>query len=55
MGHMGPVSPEMLLRGVEALARALSALGMESRLAQSGVQACAAALSGEARQMAAAS
>ncbi len=40
MGHMGPVRPDMLLRGVTALARALGELGMEPRLAQAGVEAC---------------
>jgi aspartate aminotransferase-like enzyme len=50
VGHMGPVQPEMLLRGVQALARALSELGMEARRAQAGVDACAAALAGEARE-----
>jgi len=41
MGHMGPVQPDMLMRGVVALANALSAHGMDPKLAQSGVEACA--------------
>ena len=40
VGHMGPVTPAMLARGVQALARALGELGMEVRLAQAGVEAC---------------
>lgn len=44
MGHMGPVQPDMLLRGVSAIARALAELGMEANLAQSGVEACARVL-----------
>jgi hypothetical protein len=34
----------MLLRGVQALARALSELGMEAKVAQAGVEACAQVL-----------
>ena len=34
--HMGPVRPDMLLRGVKALARALAELGMDAKLAQAG-------------------
>ena len=41
VGHMGPVKPDMLLRGVRALARALKELGMDAKLAQGGVEACA--------------
>jgi aspartate aminotransferase-like enzyme len=44
VGHMGPVRPDMLLRGVQALARALSELGMEAKVAQAGVEACAQVL-----------
>lgn len=44
VGHMGPVRPAMLARGVTALARALGELGMDARLAQAGVDACARAL-----------
>ena len=47
MGHMGPVQPEMLLRGVTSLARAMTELGMDSKLAQKGVDACAGALARE--------
>jgi aspartate aminotransferase-like enzyme len=41
IGHMGPVRPDMLLRGVKALARALAELGMDAKQAQAGVDACA--------------
>jgi aspartate aminotransferase-like enzyme len=44
VGHMGPVKPAMLLRGVKALARALSELGMDAKLAKAGVDACAQVL-----------
>jgi alanine-glyoxylate transaminase/serine-glyoxylate transaminase/serine-pyruvate transaminase len=44
MGHMGPVQPAMLLRGVQALADALVAHGLQPALAQAGVDACARAL-----------
>lgn len=44
VGHMGPVRPDMLLRGVKALARALEELGMETKQAQAGVDACARVL-----------
>lgn len=44
MGHMGPVQPDMLLRGVKAIARALGELGMDAKLAQAGVDACAKTL-----------
>ena len=54
VGHMGPVQPAMLLRGVEALARALGELGMDQRLAQSGVDACARVLAGGGHNAAAA-
>ena len=47
IGHMGPVQPPMLLRGVDALANALVASGFESQRARAGVEACAAALSGD--------
>ena len=49
IGHMGAVQPAMLLRGVQALARALAASGMESKLAQSGVDACAEVFAGKVR------
>ena len=49
MGHMGPVTPDMLLRGVRSLARALADLGLDGKLAQSGVDACSQALAGEHR------
>jgi aspartate aminotransferase-like enzyme len=41
VGHMGPVQPDMLLRGVKALARALIEFGMATKDAQAGVDACA--------------
>jgi len=41
MGHMGPVQPDMLLRGVRSLARAMSELGLDAKRGQSGVDACA--------------
>lgn len=44
VGHMGPVTPERLARGVAAIARALSKLGMDPARAQSGVGACARVL-----------
>jgi aspartate aminotransferase-like enzyme len=44
VGHMGPVQPAMLARGVKALARALTGLGMDAKLAQAGVDACAQVL-----------
>ena len=46
MGHMGPVQPDMLLRGVEALARGLTAHGMAAKLTQSGIDTCAKILAG---------
>jgi aspartate aminotransferase-like enzyme len=49
MGHMGACTPEMLMRGVQALARALGEAGMSTKLAQSGVDACADALTGQDR------
>ena len=49
MGHMGPVQPDMLLRGVRSLARSLTELGMDGKLAQSGVAACAGELARETR------
>ena len=47
MGHMGPVQPDMLLRGVTSLARAMTELGMNRKLTQAGVDACAGALAKE--------
>ena len=44
VGHMGPVRPAMLARGVNALARALTQTGMNANLAQAGVEACASVL-----------
>jgi alanine-glyoxylate transaminase/serine-glyoxylate transaminase/serine-pyruvate transaminase len=44
VGHMGPVRPAMLARGVKALARALTELGVDAKLAQAGVAACARVL-----------
>ncbi|MEO7728857.1 MAG: alanine--glyoxylate aminotransferase family protein [Burkholderiales bacterium] len=44
VGHMGPVRPAMLLRGIQALARAMSGLGMDAKLAQAGVDASARVL-----------
>lgn len=46
IGHMGPVKPDMLLRGVQALARAMTELGLDRRLAKRGVEACAMSLDG---------
>ena len=54
LGHMGPVTPDMLTRGVKALARALGELGMEARLAQAGVDACMRTLARAAPQASAA-
>ena len=54
VGHMGALKPDMLLRGVQALARALDAAGMPSKVAQSGVDACAAVLARERDEMSAA-
>ena len=50
VGHMGPVQPAMLLRGVQALARALTELGMQAKLAQAGVEACARVLAGSTQR-----
>ncbi len=44
IGHMGPVRPDMLMRGIRALAQALSELGMDAKLAQAGVDAGARVL-----------
>ncbi len=44
VGHMGPVKPAMLMRGVEALARAMTAHGVDAKRAQAGVKACADAM-----------
>lgn len=44
VGHMGPVRPDMLLRGIKALARALGELGMSAQRAQAGVDAGARVL-----------
>ncbi len=44
IGHMGPVQPDMLLRGVRALAATLSELGADRKRQQSGVDACARVL-----------
>jgi len=44
IAHMGPVQPAMLARGVKALARALTDLGMEAKLARAGVDACSQVL-----------
>jgi alanine-glyoxylate transaminase/serine-glyoxylate transaminase/serine-pyruvate transaminase len=49
MGHMGACTPEMLMRGVRALARALGEAGMDAKLAQSGIDACADVLAGRDR------
>lgn len=54
IGHMGPVRPDMLLRGVKALARALTELGMDAKLAQAGVDACARVLARSEQKTAAA-
>ena len=48
-GHMGAVQPAMMLRGVEALARALGQSGMDPKLAQAGVDACAEVLGSTSR------
>ena len=53
IGHMGPVRPDMLMRGVTALARALSELGMDANTAQAGVDACARVLARSERKAAA--
>jgi aspartate aminotransferase-like enzyme len=53
IGHMGPVQPDMLLRGVKALARALAELGMDAKLALAGVDACARVLACDERAAAA--
>jgi len=53
IGHMGPVQPAMLLRGVTALARALKELGVDARLAQGGVEACTLVLARGERKAAA--
>ncbi len=52
-GHMGPVRPAMLARGVKALARAMTELGMDAKLAQAGVDACARVLARDERKAAA--
>ena len=49
MGHMGACTPEMLMRGVRALARALGEAGMDANVAQSGVDACTDVLAGQER------
>ena len=49
VGHMGAVQPDMLLRGVQALARALGESGMDPKLAQGGVAASAEVLAGKPR------
>ena len=53
IGHMGPVQPAMLARGVQALARALTELGMDAKLARAGVEACSRVLARGERQAAA--
>ena len=49
LGHMGGCTPDMLMRGVEALAHALGASGMDNKVAQAGVDACAEVLAGSER------
>jgi len=49
MGHMGPVQPDMLLRGVESLARSMTELGWDPKLGKAGVEACAQALGAATR------
>lgn len=44
MGHMGPVTPAMLLTGVKALARAMTEMGHDPKLGAAGVDACATVL-----------
>ena len=53
IGHMGPVQPAMLARGVRGLARALTELGMDAKLAQAGVDACTQVLARGERKAAA--
>ena len=44
VGHMGPVQPAMLERGVHAIGRALIELGMQGERVKCGVDACARVL-----------
>ncbi len=44
MAHMGPVYPHMMMRGVRALARALTEFGMDAKRVQAALDACALAL-----------
>jgi alanine-glyoxylate transaminase / serine-glyoxylate transaminase / serine-pyruvate transaminase len=53
IGHMGPVRPAMLARGVKALAQALTESGMDAKLAQAGVDACTRVLARGERKAAA--
>ncbi|MGZ5145648.1 MAG: hypothetical protein ACXWCP_19045 [Burkholderiales bacterium] len=47
---LGAVQPDMLLRGVQTLARALASCGMDRALTERGVEACGAILARAGRE-----
>jgi len=44
LGHMGPVTPAQLMRGLESLARALAELGTDKERTRAGLEAAAQVL-----------